>query len=288
VAAVGSYLQARHNAGRWLVRIEDLDPPREVSGAAREILATLERLGFQWDGPVVYQSARAAHYRDALATLAAQGAVYECSCSRKDAVTASAVTASGPVYPGTCRGGVRIPGGTTALRVRTRPRVVTIADRLQGEVAQQLERDVGDFVVRRRDGLHAYQLAAVVDDHLQGVTEVVRGCDLLDSTPRQWYLQSLLGFAHPDYVHLPVALDASGAKLGKQTGAAPVSRLAPARALHAALEFLGQRPPSELRRESALEPIWTWAVEKWRVDTLRGVRSRQWGAAPFARSSDGN
>jgi glutamyl-Q tRNA(Asp) synthetase len=269
------------------VRIEDIDPPREVLGAAGNILDDLDRLGFQWDGEVVSQSTRSEHYREALAALAARGAVYECSCSRKDATAAVAGDVA-PVYPGTCRGGVRVRGVPTAVRARTQPIVVEVGDRLQGAFAQQLDRDVGDFVVRRRDGWFAYQLAVVVDDHLQGITEVVRGSDLLDSTPRQLYLQSLLSMPHPDYVHLPVVLAADGRKLSKQNGASPISQISPAHALHKAFTFLNQSPPTELRDEHNLDAIWSWAVKNWRPDVLQGVRARTWDEMEFARGSDGN
>jgi glutamyl-Q tRNA(Asp) synthetase len=288
VAAVGSYLQARSRRGRWLVRIEDLDPPREVPGAARDILSTLERFGFAWDGPIVYQSARDTYYRDALAKLGELGLTYECSCSRKDTAAASPASEWGPVYAGTCRNGVRNGATETAVRVRVEPIVVDVVDGLQGRIAQRLDREVGDFVIRRRDGWYAYQLATVVDDYLQGVTEVVRGSDLLHSTPRQWYLQHLLDYAHPDYVHLPVAVDANGHKLSKQTGAAPVVRTAPARALHAALEFLQQDPPPELADETNLDTVWSWAVQNWRPRVLEGIRSLKPPEPVFAHSSDGN
>jgi glutamyl-Q tRNA(Asp) synthetase len=287
IAALGSCLQARSRGGRWLVRIEDLDPLREVSGTADAILHALDRLGFEWDGPVVYQSGRTEHYREALAALAARDAVYECSCSRKDALTAAAGDGTS-VYPGTCRAGVRERGRTTAVRVRTQPIEIAIDDRVQGLFTQQLERDVGDFVVRRRDGWFAYQLAVVVDDHLQAVSEVVRGADLLDSTPRQRYLQDLLGLPHPDYVHLPVAVDAGGNKLSKQSGAPSISQKSPGHALYQALVFLDQHPPAELCTEQCVEPIWKWAVKNWRVEPLRGVRTRVWGAKPFACDGDGN
>ena len=287
IAAVGSFLQARTRGGRWLVRIEDLDPPREVPGAADDILRTLNSLGFEWDGAVEFQSMRAEHYDAALARLAERGAIYACSCSRKDAI-AQAAGESVPVYPGTCRQGqskVRVP---TSIRVRTPASPIEIHDGLQGSCVQRLDRDIGDFVVRRRDGWFAYQLAVVVDDELQGVTEVVRGCDLLDSTPRQWYLQSLLDYAHPNYVHLPVAIDAEGRKLSKQTGSPAVSRMAAGPVLYAALEFLKQDPPSELRQEHSHEPIWAWAVKNWRLEPLCGLRRRVWNDTVFACSSNGN
>jgi glutamyl-Q tRNA(Asp) synthetase len=286
VAAVGSYLQARCNGGAWLLRIEDLDPPRTVPGAADAIQRDLERLGFEWDGPIVRQSAREQHYREALSVLTAKAMTYECCCSRKDTLAAAGEVTSR--YPGTCRTGLRVADVPTALRVRTTPDVIEIADRLQGRFAQRLENDAGDFVVRRRDGLHAYQLAVVVDDHLQGVTEVVRGSDLLDSTPRQWYLQDLLAIPHPNYVHLPVALGTDGRKLSKQKGAPDIAREAPSRALCAALEFLQQGPPAQLRVEPTTEPIWAWAVKNWRLEALQGVRALAWEKVQFAWGSNGN
>jgi glutamyl-Q tRNA(Asp) synthetase len=284
---VGSYLQARSQGGRWLVRIEDLDRERERPGAARAILQLLERLGFEWDGPVVYQSERSAYYEEALATLAARGLTYECSCSRKDASAAMVTGAGTGIYPGTCRDGVRRPGAPTAVRLRTRPLVVEVVDALQGAFAQELEREVGDFVLRRRDGWHAYQLAVVVDDFLQGVTEVVRGCDLLDSTPRQVYLQSLLGYSRPHYVHLPIVLDESMRKLSKQTGAMPIAHMPPTHALHASLVFLGQQPPAELGRDFSLESLWSWARGHWRLAPMQGMRSGPLPHAMFACDSDG-
>jgi len=243
VAALASWLDARAAAGRWLVRIEDLDQPRVQHGAADEILRTLDRLGLYWDGEVTFQSRRVALYEQTLARLRD---IYPCSCSRREiADSAVSLAADGAqVYPGTCRAGM--PAGKTARAVRVRVAgTVVLRDRVQGELSQDLEREVGDFVLRRADGQFAYQLAVVVDDADQGVTDVVRGADLLESTPRQIYLQRLLGFASPRYLHVPVALDANGAKLSKQTDARGIDR----GDLRRALRFLGQ-PPSETLEEA--------------------------------------
>lgn len=243
VAALASWLDARATGSRWLVRIEDLDQPRVQHGAADEILRTLDRLGLYWDGEVIFQSGRTALYEQALAHLRD---TYLCSCSRREiADSAVSLAADGAqVYPGTCRAG--IPAGKTARALRIRVAgTVTLRDRVQGELTQDLEREVGDFVLRRADGQFAYQLAVVVDDADQGVTDVVRGADLLESTPRQIYLQRLLGFPIPRYLHVPVAVDAQGAKLSKQTDARGIDR----NDLQRALRFLGQ-PPSETLDEA--------------------------------------
>lgn len=264
VAALGSCLEARHRGGEWLVRIEDIDPPREVPGSASAILCSLERLGFEWDTAVLYQSSRLAAYAAAIDELNAIGAAYRCSCTRSEVRAASG---GSDVYPGTCRAVQRSSGRRTAVRVRTPDEPVGFADRLQGIVAQSLSREVGDFIVCRRDGLFAYQLAVVVDDHAQGITEIVRGADLLDNTPRQIHLQRLLGLPTPEYAHLPVVLAPDGRKLSKQTGATPIDSRRPAEALHAALVFLGHRPPGELARAGPPE-IWAWALRHWRLDTV--------------------
>jgi glutamyl-Q tRNA(Asp) synthetase len=274
VAAVGSWAEARAGAGEWLVRMEDLDPPREVPGAAAEILGTLESLGLEWDGPVVYQSLRAAAYRTALDALQRQGLLFPCACTRKE-IADSAITAldGSLVYPGTCRRGLPPGRPARATRVRVDAGATEFEDGLQGRVRQDLARDVGDFVLVRADGLFAYQLAVVVDDAAQAVTDVVRGADLLDSTPRQRFLQQLLGFPTPRYLHLPVAVDARGEKLSKQTLAAPVDGSRPAAALAAALRFLGQSPPAGLDRASG-RTVLEWAVAHWdrrRIPARRAI-----------------
>ena len=274
VAAVGSWAEARARAGEWLVRMEDLDPPREVPGAAAAILGTLESLGLEWDGPVVYQSARAEAYRAALDELQRKDALFPCACTRKEiADSAIAVLDGSLVYPGTCRRGLPPGRPARATRVRVEVGLVDFDDGLQGRVRQDLARDVGDFVLVRADGLFAYQLAVVVDDAAQGVTDVVRGADLLDSTPRQIFLQRLLGLPTLRYVHLPVAINARGEKLSKQTLAAPIDGSRPAAALVAALRFLGQSPPAGLERASG-DTVLGWAAAHWdrgRIPAARAI-----------------
>ena len=236
VAALAGYLDARAAGGEWLVRMEDLDAPRTVPGADAGILRTLERFGFEWNGPVIYQSRRSEAYRTALGRLTQAGVAYPCSCSRRET--------PGGVYPGTCRGGVRDPGKPQAWRVRVKDVAVTFEDRLLGPQRQNLARDAGDFVVLRADGLFAYQLAVVVDDAVQGIDNVVRGADLLDSTPRQIWLQELLGLSRPRYLHVPVVTNEAGEKLSKQTFAPPLNPDEPTTELRRALRFLGQPEPT--------------------------------------------
>src|SRR3954469_4836970 len=206
IAALASWLDARAAGGRWLVRMEDLDRPRVLPGADDAILDALSRLGLQWDGEVVYQSKRHDLYRRALERLGPH--TYWCGCSRREIADSSLglATDGAPIYPGTCRDG--LPRARRALRVRTSSALIAFDDRLQGQQAQVLERDIGDFVLYRADGLFAYQLAVVVDDAAQGISDVVRGADLLDSTARQICLQRLLGVPTPRYLHVPVAVDA--------------------------------------------------------------------------------
>jgi glutamyl-Q tRNA(Asp) synthetase len=275
LAALGSYLQARAHAGEWLLRIEDLDTPRVVPGASEEILRTLEHFGFEWDGPVTWQSQRTALYASAVDTLLAGNLLYPCSCSRRDLAAASRVSDvdanDEPYYPGTCRNGPRRSDVPLALRLRTPDRELRFADGLQGECTHNVAREVGDFVVRRRDGLHAYQLAVVVDDAEQGITEVVRGCDLLSSTPRQMLLQEALGLRQPRYLHLPLLVETDGSKLAKSRHSVPVSAREVGAQLHAALTWLGQRPPAELARGQPTE-VMKWAIANWDPLPLRGRR----------------
>ncbi len=251
VAAVASWLDARTASGRWLVRIEDLDRPRVQPGATEEILGALATLGLEWDGVVLYQSAREAVYRGALERLAAH--TYWCGCSRReitDSFLGLAVDGA-RIYPGTCRGGLPRDKVPRALRVRVPDEEIGFVDRVQGPQSQALAREVGDFVLYRADGLFAYQLAVVVDDAAQGVTDVVRGADLLDSTARQIYLQRLLGVPTPRYLHVPVAVDAHGQKLSKQTGARAVDIRNAKAEVAAALAFLGQPPARTLEEALA-------------------------------------
>ncbi|HLW73777.1 MAG TPA: tRNA glutamyl-Q(34) synthetase GluQRS [Gammaproteobacteria bacterium] len=271
-AALGSCLEARRHGGLWFLRMEDLDPPREMPGAAAGILRTLERLCFRWDGEVVYQSRRHDAYAAAADKLFALGAAFPCACTRSEIADSGLAGLEGPIYPGTCRRGLPPGKSARALRLRVPDESLHFEDALQGEVWQDLARDIGDFIIRRADGCCAYQLAVVVDDAWAGITHVVRGADLLLSTPRQLYLQTLLGLPHPRYMHLPVAVNVAGEKLSKQTHAPPVDELAPGVALWRALQFLLQQPPETLQRAS-IEEIWTWAEAHWNPDALRGRRS---------------
>lgn len=271
VAALGSYLEARRHGGEWLVRIEDIDPPRVVAGAADDILRTLEAFGFEWDGPVVHQSQRLAAYRDALERLRHEGRIYACTCSRKRIAATARRGVDGPVYPGHCRA-QRPSHGPAALRLRVPHTRVVFHDALQGRVACDVAAECGDFVLRRADDVHTYQLAVVVDDAEQGITHVVRGADLIASTPRQIVLQQALGLPTPDYLHLPVALDAHGDKLSKQTLAQPLDARAPLPDLLAAWTFLGQRPPG---RVESVPEFWVMARENWSAGQLPALRARR-------------
>ncbi|HXZ48191.1 MAG TPA: tRNA glutamyl-Q(34) synthetase GluQRS [Usitatibacter sp.] len=256
VAALASWLDARAAGGRWSLRIEDVDAPRTVPGAAEAIVRALEACGLEWDGEIAWQGRRTALYEAALDRLRAERRVYRCRCSRREVADSALAGIEGAVYPGTCRE-LELPADVPcALRLRVPPGVVAFDDRVQGRVAQDVAREVGDFVLRRRDGLHAYQLAVVVDDGEQGVTDVVRGADLLASTSRQIVLQRALGLPTPRYLHFPVATDAGGAKLSKQTRARPLEGREAAARLGGALAFLGQpvpetREPRELLAEAA-------------------------------------
>ncbi len=262
---MASYLEARTRNGHWLLRIEDIDPPREQPGATAEILAALEAYGFEWDGPTSFQSTSRDAHGAAIERLLDSGLAYPCGCSRRDLASVP----HGPlgvIYPGTCRDGCN--SAETALRVITNNEVLSFVDGLQGSRSQRLESESGDFIILRRDGLIAYQLAVVVDDEFQGITDIVRGIDLMDSTPRQIWLQQLLGFTTPNYLHIPVAINAVGQKLSKNTGADGLSLDNVEITLVAALQALGQRAPADLDK-SALPEIWQWADTHWDVDVLK-------------------
>lgn len=274
VAAIGSYLDAKHHHGTWLVRMEDLDTPRCVPGAANDILRTLATFGLVSDEPVLYQSQRSAAYEKALQRLKDSGAAYPCCCTRKEIADSALHGIEGFVYPGTCRSGMAHQRATPAWRVRTdlEPPPVEFNDELQGRISQNIEKEIGDFVVKRADGLFAYQLAVVVDDAAQGITHVVRGADLLASTARQIYLQHLLGLPTPHYMHLPVAVNEAGEKLSKQTLAAPADASQPVVTLLRVLEFLRQEPPDGLNN-SDVGAVLEWAVRNWLPQQLAGMRT---------------
>ncbi len=263
VAALGSFLSVRARGGEWLLRIDDVDPPRKVPGAVDGILRTLEDFQLFWDGPVLYQSRRFEAYAAALAQLAAAGHSYPCGCTRRE------ISATSPNhrYPGTCRNGLPAGRQARALRVYCDQQDLCFDDNLQGRQCQRLGHDTGDFIVKRADGLYAYHLATALDDAFQQVTEVVRGADLLDATFPQLYLQQLLGLPRPTYLHLPVAVTAAGKKLSKQTHARPIDHSPPGEALGRALTFLGHPPPETLHGAAPGELL-DWAIAHWRPTCL--------------------
>ena len=267
VAALASWLDARAHGGRWLVRIEDLDPPREEPGAATAQLAALSALGLTPDEPPTFQSALGERYLAALERLQAGGHVYRCDCSRSAVEDAAQRLGLPPhVYPGICRDRTVKPAAAS-WRLRVAAQVVQFVDRACGPFAQRLEAEVGDFVVRRADGLWAYQLAVVVDDGAQAITDVVRGADLLDNTPRQILLQRLLDLPTPRYLHVPIALNAAGEKLSKQTGAAPLDVSKPLQQLELAFDHLGFAATGT----GSVADFLSHAVAAWRARWCRGA-----------------
>jgi glutamyl-Q tRNA(Asp) synthetase len=267
VAATGSYADALAHGGTWHLRIDDLDPPRVAVGATTAILRCLEALGFEWAGPVVHQSERGSAYREALEALRRLAPVYPCACSRAEIAAAGLPGIEGPRYPGTCRSGPRHPERPPAWRLAVPVTPVSFRDLRFGQVFGSLADTVGDFVLQRADGVFSYHLACVIDDAEAGFDHVVRGADLLASTPRQRLLQDLLGRPVPHYLHLPVVVDASGQKLSKQSRAPEVDAGPAGQALWMALEFLGQRPPPELAGATPRE-IWRWVAGHWQRDII--------------------
>lgn len=273
IAALGSFLDARAHAGEWHLRIEDVDPPRVVPGSADAILRTLERFGFEWDGPVVYQSRRGDAYVAALQRLIDAGQIYACDCTRKRLKENARVGVDGPVYPGTCRD--RHLPLHTALRFRVPATRIVFDDLLAGRVACDVAQECGDFVLRRADGVYTYQLAVTVDDAELGVSHIVRGADLLASTPRQIVLQQALGYATPAYLHLPVALNEDGGKLSKQTLAAPLSDQNPLPALLMAAAFLNLNPEHEI---ASVSEFWQSISSSWLREQLPPLRGKRLSA----------
>lgn len=261
LAALASYLDARAHKGQWLVRMEDLDPDREPPGAADQILSTLEAFGLHWDGPVIYQSNRHDAYHQALSDLHRAGLLYPCDCSRRR------VRELGGIYDGLCRHKQPQLMDDHALRVRVSTENTVVNDIIQGTCSQHLQTHCGDFIVRRRDGLTAYQLAVVVDDAWQQITRVVRGYDLLESTPRQFYLQQLLRLPHPEYAHIPVASNSQGQKLSKQHFARPLSQSEARDSIFQALLFLGQHPPAAMLTSPPEEQL-RWAISHWDIQQV--------------------
>lgn len=273
VAATASYLQALTRQGQWLLRIEDLDPPRELAGAVESIIRSLESHAFQWDGPVHRQSAHLADYHAVADQLLADGLAYRCTCTREQIRRTASTGPTGPVYPGTCRNldHASDPQTPAALRLKTGHSRISFDDRLQGHICRDVTESIGDFILRRKDGLIAYNLAAVIDDARQEITEVVRGCDLLEITPAQIELQRVLGLPTPAYMHVPVVNNERGQKLSKQTGATSIDERPPGNNLIAALVFLQQDPPAQLASED-METIWNWASANWQPEKLVAKR----------------
>jgi glutamyl-Q tRNA(Asp) synthetase len=263
VAATGSYLEAKAKGGEWHVRIDDLDPPRVAPGAVDAILHCLETLGFEWDGAVTFQSPRRDAYHAALHRLTAHGLVYPCSCSRKDLAEAGAIGSEGSAYPGNCRAAMSPGRSARALRLRTTGAQITFEDGFLGWQERDIEHEAGDFVLYRADGVFSFHLAAAVDDAEQGMTDVVRGADLLESSARQIFVLKCLGLPVPRYAHLPVAVDAHGDKLSKQTHAVPLDLAHPVAEILRALRFLDQ-PSPEASALANVHTVWKWAVQNWR------------------------
>jgi len=264
LAAIASYFQAKKNQGKWLVRIEDLDPPREIQGSASDILKQLEQHGLTWDDSVFYQSDQIDQYHDVLQSLRTKNLVYNCTCTRQR------ISELSGIYDGKCSQ-QNLPKIDASSRFSINRGLKTIShnsdelgftDSVMGEFHQSLNNDVGDFVVLRRDGLISYQLAVVIDDYHQGITEIVRGFDLLDSTPRQILLQKCLNYTTPNYVHIPLALNSLGQKLSKQHFAKALTVGNESEQLWLALDWLKQNPPTELRQSSTGE-ILAWATAHW-------------------------
>lgn len=265
-AALASFLHARACQGQWLLRIDDLDGPREVAGASESIIDTLQSYGLHWDGPIVYQSSHLEGYQTIIEQLISEELVYPCTCSRK---ALSALKTH--IYPGTCRH-LKHQKPPYSLRLKSTESEIRFDDELQGQQASHFAREHGDFIIKRKDSITAYQLAVVIDDHLQNISHVVRGFDLLDSTPKQIALQNILGFKSPHYCHFPIIIDQQGNKLSKQRCAQPVSAETPQKTLFLLLELLQQNPPSQLKTAS-VQKIISWGIEHWQSAPLKKVRA---------------
>ncbi len=269
LAATASYLDAKAHQGDWLLRIEDLDAPRVQKGAISAILNVLECHGFKWNEEVLYQSQRLTAYQTITEQLLKRNKAYFCACSRKILQQNSPVGHYGFIYTGTCRQGIHAsnPSHLRSVRVLSGSTPITFKDRLYGACKQNIAQAIGDFVIKRSDGVFAYQLAVVIDDYYQGITDIVRGYDLLDNTARQLYLQKLLNFPQPHYLHIPIAVDAQGNKLSKRNLAKALIGQHAFDNIYQALIFLGQNPPPQ-HNFSQLDDLWQWAIMHWNINTL--------------------
>lgn len=276
LGALASYLHARATDANWLVRIEDLDQIRAVEGAADEMLHALDTLGMHWDGPVLYQSKRTQNYEEVLAELLDRDMAYPCGCTRRDFIDGK-YGPEGPVYPGTCRQGIKDGKPVRSYRVRVHNHEICFDDLVQGRLCQNLANDIGDFIIKRADGFFAYQLAVVIDDAFQKITQVVRGADLLGSTQRQIHLQQLLNLPRPEYLHVPVVLGADGKKLSKSDDAPPINIQHPEILLYQALAVLGHQAPQGLSRDDLL----SWAITHWKPANIPNVTTLPFESIKF-------
>ncbi len=267
-AAVASFLHARRSQGEWLVRIEDIDPPREMPGATGMILEALDAFDLNWDRDVFYQSQHLEDYQRIAAELLAEGHAYRCSCSRRDIREKGAPGPLGYRYPGHCRRRQHHERAT-AIRVRTDDSAGSFDDGLQGARRYDVHASAGDYVIFRSDGLPAYHLAVVLDDARQGITHIVRGIDLLHTTGLHIYLQQTLGLPTPQYLHVPIIVNSAGQKLSKRTGALPVEPKDTAARAHEILLYLGLEPPASMHGARPRE-LWAWACQRWPPDSMHG------------------
>jgi glutamyl-Q tRNA(Asp) synthetase len=266
IAATASYLCAKSVNGKWLLRIEDIDKFRVKENSISSIIATLESYGYQWDDNILYQSQRSDAYQDALNSLGKL--VYPCTCTRKFLQKQVPARTYGYIYPGYCRKQISNPDASQfAMRLRTNNTTIYFDDYLQDRIYQDIETEVGDFIIKRSDNIFSYQLAVVVDDEYQQISEVVRGSDLLDNTPRQLYLQQCLGYQQPSYLHFPTAITPDGKKLSKQNHSPEVDTQQKRQTILKTLNFLGQQAPS-IEQFSSLEDIWNWAIKNWDRDKI--------------------
>ncbi len=272
IAAVASYLQAKKNGGQWLIRIEDIDPPREVAGSANNILHTLEHYRFEWYGSPLYQSSRNETYHEKLTKLKEKNLIYACSCSRKQIDQIAKESVLGKRYPGSCRAkNLDINNVAYNLRLRTSDEFIEFHDAVYGKQSLNILNDIGDIIIYRKHKLPTYALAVSVDDAYENITEVVRGSDLLTFTSLQIFICKLLGSAIPKFLHIPIIIDEHGHKLSKQSNAEPLSINNCNVTLVKALLDLGQKPPHDLAAEN-LEDIWDWAIQHW--DTVKIPKSK--------------
>lgn len=267
IAAMGSYLQAKQQQGEWLIRIDDIDPPREQQGAADHILKTLELFGFEWDGEVMYQSHNLQRYQTAVNDLMNEKLAYKCSCSRRSIIQKTNQLYGNIIYPGFCRNGTLEKSSDYTIRLQCDKKLISFDDAIQGKQEINLEKTYGDFILQRRDHYFSYHLASGIDDAEQGITEVVRGADLLACTPCHLHVQHSLNLISPKYCHLPVAINKAGQKLSKQTYAEPIIAKDSVALLYKTLKFLGQMPSIDLIKANQ-EDIWDWAKTHWRLDLV--------------------